>query len=152
MSEDSASHAAQRTLLIIDDQQGVRLSLTFLLEGMGYRILAAESCRVALALAETEVFDAALIDVHMPGTNGFDTCVALQSKCAAQGRLLRAWLMTGVCTREVERRGMELGVIAVLRKPFEFPSFQEQLESGFAIPPRVPAPLPTLSCGRSATN
>ena len=131
-------------MLIIDDQQSVRVSLSFSLECAGYRVLTADSGRAAIAIAESEYFDGALVDVHMPGMNGFDTCIALQSKTSAEGRSPRLWLMTGVCTSDVERRGKELGALGVFRKPFEFPHFLQTLESGFAIQP--PCPLPAPAC------
>jgi DNA-binding response OmpR family regulator len=146
VSDHPAPHAAQRTLLIIDDQQSVRVSLTYFLESAGYRVLSADSGKAALALADAEPFDGALIDIHMPGMNGFDTFLALQSKLSTQGRAARLWLMTGVCTSDVERRGKELGALGVFRKPFEFSSFQQQLVSGLSVPQPAPAPLPTLSC------
>jgi CheY-like chemotaxis protein len=149
---DPASSAGQRTVLIIDDQHSVRVSLSFSLEYHGYRVLTAESGPAAIALAETELFDAALIDVHMPGMNGFDACAVLQSKTSAQGRSPRFWFMTGVCTSDVERRCKELGALGVFRKPFDFPSFLQSLESGFVIPPSGTAPLPAMSCAAVADD
>ncbi len=121
-----------RTILVVDDQHGVCVSLAYFLELAGYRVLTAESGPSAVALAEKEVIDGAVIDVHMPVVNGFDTCLRLQSQAGVTRRELRVWFMTGACTSELERRGVELGALGVFRKPFDSPSFLEQLEHGFA--------------------
>lgn len=77
MSDSPHPISPQRTLLVVDDQHGVCVSLSFLLSGVGYRVIAAESGRTAIALLDSELIDGAIIDVHMPGMNGFETCVAL---------------------------------------------------------------------------
>lgn len=146
MNKDSSQASGARTLLIVDDQHSVCVSLSYLLSGSAYRVTTAESGQSAIGLAETGSFDGALIDVHMPGMNGFDTCIALQSKAAAVGRVLRVWFMTGAFTSVLERRCAELGALGVFRKPFDFPSFLAQLESGFDRPIPIPTPTPALSC------
>lgn len=124
--------AGPRTLLIVDDQPSVRLSLEFMLGGYGYRILSASSGAEALATMETEPADGALIDVHMPVMNGFETCQRLQAVAARMNRPLSVWFMTGAGGQAVEKRGAELGAVAVLSKPFEVGALVAQLEAGFA--------------------
>ena len=135
-------------MLIVDDQHSVCVSLSYFLEGAGYKVLTAESGRAAVALAETETFDGVLIDVHMPGMNGFDACIALQSRGVALSRADRVWFMTGAFTRDLESRCNELGGLGVFRKPFDFPAFLERLEAGFTAPASATPlpPPPSLSC------
>ncbi len=126
----------QRTVLIIDDQQSVRLTLEYLLGLAGYRAVGAESGAAALMVAEREVIDGALIDIHMPVLNGFDTCLRLQAQ--AGGRPLRVWFMTGAVPRGFERRSVELGALGMFAKPFDWSAVLARLEHGFS------SPLPTL--------
>jgi len=131
-------------MLIVDDQRGVCVSLSFLLGTAGYKVLTTESGRAALTIFEAETVDGAVIDVHMPGMNGFDACAALQARAAAFGRSLRVWFMTGAFTSVLERRCAEAGGFGVFHKPFDYPALLSQLEAGFSAP--IPSPLPALSC------
>lgn len=130
----------RRTLLVIDDQRSVCVSLAYFLELANYRVLKAESGEAGLALAEHEAVDGALIDVHMPVMNGFDTCLRLQSQAQVHGRALRVWFMTGAFSSDFERRSADLGALGVIPKPFDHPAFLARLEEGFSSPaPSVPS-------------
>lgn len=145
MSTAEEIRSNSRSILVVDDQRSVCVSLSYFLTNTGYHIVTAESGRVGIGLYESEPCDGAIIDVHMPGLNGFDTCIALQAKAAALGRALRVWFMTGAFTSDLQRRSSELGALGIFRKPFDFPSFVEQLEAGFgaSLPPCVALPAPS---------
>ncbi len=136
-------------MLIFDDQPGVRTSLEYLLRRAGYRVLSAESGPAAIALAERESIEGALIDVHMPVMNGFDACVRLQAQATSLGRELRVWFMTGGFTSDVVRRGAELGALGVFAKPFDFSVFLARLDHGFASPVPFMPPQPASVDGQS---
>jgi two-component system nitrogen regulation response regulator NtrX len=60
------------TILVVDDERNIRRSLEMILEGEGYKVTCASSGEEALdALKETD-FQAALLDIFMPGLNGID--------------------------------------------------------------------------------
>lgn len=59
-----------RTLLIIDDQPSVLQTLDYVFSLHGYRTLLASSGEAGLELAANQSFDAALVDLHMPGMDG----------------------------------------------------------------------------------
>lgn len=139
MNDNFPTEKPARTLLVVDDQEGVRVSLKFLLEGAGYRIIVADSCATALLLAETEALDGALIDVHMPVVNGFETCQRLQAQAATRGTALKIWFMTGAGTRAIQQRAGELGWPGVLSKPFDCSAFLLRLQSELS-PADSPAP------------
>ncbi len=144
---------SRRTLLVIDDQTSVCTSLAYFLELANYRVLTAESGAAALALAEQHSIDGALIDVHMPVMNGFDTCLRLQGQAQTQGRALRVWFMTGAFSRGFERRSADLGALGVIQKPFNHPAFLARLEEGFSSPlPPVPSGAPSANGGAVAPS
>lgn len=122
------------------------MSLDFLLSGAGYRVITADSGRAAVRLMETELIDGALLDLHMPGMNGIETCLALHGSAARIGRPLHVWFMSGAYGRELERHCGELGAIRVFRKPFEWPQILDVLTAGFAVPAATPAPLSGPPC------
>lgn len=123
---------AQHTLLIVDDQSSICAALEFALSAAGYRIRVAESGPTAVALAAASPIDGALIDVQMPGMNGFDTCLRLQAQARERRQALRVWFITGGPTSAVETRSAELGALGVLRKPFDFHALVAALEAGLA--------------------
>lgn len=145
VTESPQQTKTHRSMLVIDDQPSVRISLEYLLRLAGYNVMGAESGTGAIALAAAESFDGALIDVHMPVMNGFETCLRLQAQATALGRPLRVWFMTGARTRLIERRAVELSSFGVLSKPFDYPAFVERLEQGFASP--IPAVPPGADVG-----
>lgn len=110
-----------------------------------YRILTADSGPKALALAAEEKIEGALIDLHMPMMDGFETCQHLQTHAAAAGRSLRVWFMSAAFTTEARRRATELGAIGVLTKPFDHDQLFAELEQGFASPPSVAAAVRTAT-------
>ena len=140
MNEAPGTIKAQRTMLIVDDQQSVRTTLDYLLGFDGYRVLTAESGTAAIALAERERIDGAMIDVHMPVMDGFAACERLQAITQALGRPLKVWFMSGAVSGALRRRSVELGALGVFSKPFDPADLSSRLEAGFLPPPIAAAP------------
>ncbi len=67
------------TVLIVDDDPGARLLLGTALEMAGFRVTAAANGAAALASFRAQPVDCIILDVVMPGMNGFDTCTALRA-------------------------------------------------------------------------
>jgi class 3 adenylate cyclase len=63
-----------RTILIADDDSGVRDSLQTILEGEGYGVIQADSGDQAIAVTRTLKIDAFLLDIEMPGMDGITLC------------------------------------------------------------------------------
>jgi diguanylate cyclase (GGDEF)-like protein len=66
------------TVLIVDDDPGARLLLGTALEMAGFRVATAADGATAIGAFETQPSDCIVLDVVMPGMNGFDTCIALR--------------------------------------------------------------------------
>ena len=60
------------SVLIIDDEQGVRDIFKYALEPEGWRVSVAENGTEAIEITGKETFDIILLDVHMPGINALD--------------------------------------------------------------------------------
>lgn len=67
-------------ILVVDDDQDIREVLNLFLTKEGFKVLLAESGEAAVALAEKHNMDLILLDVMMPGLDGFETCQALREK------------------------------------------------------------------------
>jgi len=76
---------AKGKILIIDDEKLVRLMLTDLLQMKGYTVVAAEDGPTGLAAAKKEKPNVIILDVMMPGMDGFAVCEALKNDGATTG-------------------------------------------------------------------
>ena len=63
---------ATAQILVVDDEEAIRLTLEILLKRRGYEVTTAASGAEALALIEQHVFDLLLLDLKMPGLSGLD--------------------------------------------------------------------------------
>lgn len=73
--------AIQR-ILVVDDSETDRLFLTEMLEKAGYSVLTAENGEECLAKVDTDMPDLVIMDVIMPGLNGFQATRALSKNPA----------------------------------------------------------------------
>jgi two-component system nitrogen regulation response regulator NtrX len=60
------------TILLIDDEDQVRMLFQMALAGAGYRVLTAENGKHGLCLLEQQEVDLALVDIFMPGMDGLE--------------------------------------------------------------------------------
>lgn len=115
------------TLLLVDDNESVLIVLDLFFAAHGHVVLRASGGQEALALVAGRPVHAAIVDVHMPGLNGFDVCRLLQERAAETGHHLPVWLITGGYSGEIVERARRMGAIDVFRKPFEFDQLRSVL-------------------------
>jgi len=60
------------SILVVDDERNIRRSLEMILDGEGYRVTCASSGEKAIDLLKENDYQAALLDIFMPGINGID--------------------------------------------------------------------------------
>lgn len=71
---------SERTVLIVDDEEEMRLLVSMYLENAGFRSLEAEDGEEALALLSQHSVDAVLLDVMMPKQDGFAVCARIREQ------------------------------------------------------------------------
>jgi putative two-component system response regulator len=116
-SADEADETEIGHLLIVDDQPNSRLLLGDLLESIGYRVSEAESGNQALQMLKTFQPDLILLDVMMPGLDGFEVCRRI--KANDETRLIPVVLVTAASDHKNRVRGIEAGADDFLSKPFD---------------------------------
>ena len=79
-SMSEASNAHQPSILVVEDDDRIRTSLGLLLESEGFQVRAYPSAEEAMAAFDAHADDLALIDVMLPGMNGFECCTALRTR------------------------------------------------------------------------
>lgn len=109
---DLADHAAH--ILVVDDDRRVRELLSRFLFDQGFRVTSAENVAEARAKSQSLVFDALVLDVMMPGENGFD--YARQVRETSQVPIL---MLTARSNPNDRVMGLEIGADDYLPKPFE---------------------------------
>jgi two-component system phosphate regulon response regulator OmpR len=106
---DDAPH-----LLVVDDDRRIRALLLRFLVAEGYRVSTAETAREARAKLDGLKFDLLILDVMMPGENGFDLARAIR-----KGSTVPILMLTARDEKENRIMGLEIGADDYLSKPFE---------------------------------
>ena len=104
---------AEATILVVDDDADCRTILGHLLERSGYHTRRAASGEEAVRIALAEPIDVILLDVMMPGMDGFAVCEALHQA----GKRIPVILLTARDDIDVRLEGMHRGVSEFLTKP-----------------------------------
>ena len=99
---------------IVDDDESIRRTTTFLIESFGFRAAAFESAESFLKSIELHDTSCLLVDVQMSGMNG----LRLQSELAAAGCGIPIIFITAYDNKETRQEAMQAGAIAFLGKPF----------------------------------
>lgn len=107
----------QETILIVDDiPTNLEVLFNFLSES-GYRILVAEDGESAIAKAKYALPDLILLDILMPGLDGFTTCRRL--KAEQQTAEIPVIFMTALTETVDKIKGFNLGAVDYITKPFQ---------------------------------
>jgi putative two-component system response regulator len=113
-------------VLVVDDEESNRKLLTRLL-GRDYDVVTLPDGEEALALLEQVDVDVVLLDVRLPGLDGFEVCSRL--KMMPRTRLVPVVLVTGLDAREHRLRGIHVGADDFLTKPFDAEELHARLAS-----------------------
>ena len=103
-------------VLVIDDEAPIRLLCRVNLEGEGMAVVEAADGASGLAAASAEKPDAILLDVMMPGLDGWDVAAALLEDDETAG--IPIVFLTARADLRDRARGMDLGGIDYVTKPF----------------------------------
>ncbi len=108
---------ARRRLLLVDDDRGLAAMLHTYLSMCGYELLTATTANEAYTLFQRESPDLVLLDIHLPEVDGFEIYRHLRQfqKAAA----IPAIFLTEITQREARLKGLELGAVDFISKPFD---------------------------------
>jgi DNA-binding response OmpR family regulator len=104
-----------KKILIIEDDLALRQTLETALESENYKVLWASDGAEGFKIATQESFDLILLDLKLPGMDGFEVCKNLRSK----GDTTPIIFLTGEKKEEIDKvLGLELGGDDYMTKPF----------------------------------
>ncbi len=102
-------------VLIIDDDAMIQRMASFMLKKLGHEAVTAGSGQEGLDKLRNDAPDMTLLDVEMPGMDGFQVLEAIRADAAIQDA--KVCLMTGTLTDEVRAKADALGCCEYLHKP-----------------------------------
>ena len=123
--EEGSGHGTRR-ILLVEDHEPTRSSLTALLQRRGYSVVAVGTCSEALREAFETRFDLVLSDIGLPDGDGFELMRQLGNVYGLKGIAL-----TGYGMEEDVIRSQAAGFLAHLTKPVEFKALDRSLRAVF---------------------
>jgi CHASE2 domain-containing sensor protein/CheY-like chemotaxis protein/nitrogen-specific signal transduction histidine kinase len=126
------------TILLVDDDSRHRGVLNELLQGLGFGIITAENGVVGLEKAIASIPDAMILDLDMPGMNGFALIEALKRNPKTQG--IPLVVASARVFEEDRNRTLAAGANAFLAKPLQFEALLEALEKALQLQWRYAEP------------
>ena len=105
------------TVLVVDDEWDIRELLSDIISDLGLRVIQAGNGEVALKCAQTDLPDLILLDVWMPGFDGFQVLEKLREN--PKTRHIPVVLLTAMPPFQGEQEGLESGATHYIHKPWE---------------------------------
>jgi two-component system, NtrC family, nitrogen regulation response regulator NtrX len=103
----------QRTILVVDDEESIRQSLSGILMDEGFEVLTAGSGEEAIRLAEEEMPNLILLDIWLPGMDGIEALKYIKTEFP----VIPVIMMSGHGTIETAVKATKLGAFDFIEKP-----------------------------------
>jgi len=110
-------------VLVVDDEEGIRLLMESELTRMGYAVFCVKSGEEALRTLRAQDFDAVLLDLKMPGLGGIEALRRMKES----GVTAEVVILTGHPDVDTAIEAMKLGAYDYLTKPFKLAEVEEVL-------------------------
>src|SRR5213594_2516842 len=104
---------AKARILVVDDEEGVRSSLTEILRDEGYLVDTAESGEKCLEVLGRNDYQAVFLDVWMPGKDGLEVLTEVTARASAPAVVM----ISGHGTIETAVRAAKMGAYDFIEKP-----------------------------------
>jgi len=124
-------------VLVIDDDSGIRRLIAHALGDEGYQVDVASGGRTALELIGKQHPDVILLDMKMPGMDGWEFAARYRERYGHQ-----APIIVFTAALDAAQRGADVEAESYLSKPFELDQLLEQVSALASRERLVPPPLP----------
>jgi two-component system KDP operon response regulator KdpE len=105
----------QSTVLIVDDEASIRISLRTILSGIGFSVVEAARGEEAISLVRSAEFDIVLLDINMPGLGGIEVCRSMRKNAP----LLPIVMLTVQGSEDRKVEALDAGADDYITKPFQ---------------------------------
>lgn len=120
---------AQKTILVVEDEDDVREIIRLILEGAGYRVIDTGRPETALDLARQQRPDLVICDIAMPEMDGYAVLRSLQADATAV--LIPVVFLSAHRDFSERMRAFRAGVVDYITKPFSRETLQKRVERIF---------------------
>jgi CheY-like chemotaxis protein len=127
---------AHLPILVVDDNQDNADIIRQYLEARGYPITVAHNGDEALALFESVRPAIVLLDVMMPGRDGWEVC-RMMKQHPLLGRAVRIVMVTALGEWDDKRQALQTGADDYIEKPFDLPALAAAVERNAALLPKT---------------
>ena len=132
-----------KRILLIEDEQGIVLTLTDRLTREGYSVESAVDGESGLERASSDAFDLLLLDLMLPRMSGFDVCKELRKR-GIETPVIMLTARGQVVDKVV---GLKLGADDYVTKPFEMAELLARVEAHLRRAPATPHPTEGYAFG-----
>lgn len=122
-------------ILFVEDQADIASLVRIIFRRQGVEVIVAESGPAGLAVAHQTPFDLILLDVRLPGMDGFQVCRRLKED--EQLREIPVIFFTGLDDPQSHMRGLELGAVDYIPKPMGSTEFFARVRPHLHLPAAV---------------
>ena len=129
---ETTANAAQTQILVVDDNPDNAHIIRDYLEARGYPISVAYDGDEAMSLFEKVHPDIVLLDVMMPGRDGWQVCREMKLQ-SAQGKKTRVIMVTALDDWVNKRQALQTGADDYVEKPFELAKLAATVERNIAM-------------------
>lgn len=114
-------------ILIVEDESNIVESLRFILEQAGFEVEIVSDGKAALSRLRRDRFDAVVLDLMLPGMNGFDVLKAMRAD--AELASLPVLVLTAKGQAQDRKTAEAIGANAFITKPFSNAEVVEQVRA-----------------------
>jgi DNA-binding response OmpR family regulator len=133
--------SASRTVLLVEDDPALALGLRDTLSFEGFRVLHAESGERGLEFAQREQLDCIILDLMLPGMNGYQVCQAIRE----QDAFVPIIMLTARGQEADKIRGLDAGADDYVTKPFSVGELVARIRAALRRGGRKSVPTPGLA-------
>lgn len=112
----TAGTIPEETICIVEDESSFRMLLKAILTQAGYAVLTAEDGNVALEMVERHHIDLILLDIQMPGINGFEVCKKIIAE-RDKARTIPIIFVSAFEAIQNEEQALQEGAVDFIEKP-----------------------------------
>jgi len=115
-----------KSVLVVEDEPNIILSLEFLIKEAGYQVRIARDGEEALKAVADDPPDVILLDVMIPKRDGYDVCQTIRANPAWKG--VRIIMLTARGRAAEREKGLALGADDYVTKPFSTRELTQRLK------------------------
>jgi DNA-binding NtrC family response regulator len=111
-------------VLLVDDDEWIRHSLSLFFEGEGFHIMAIETAEEGMEIVKEQIFDIIISDYRLPGMNGLEFLRWVRRVSPKAKRIL----VTGYGNEDIITGAREIGIRDCIWKPFSSSAFEDSIK------------------------